>query len=173
MPKQPDDSNKKLNPTPMLDELEKGPWPSFISGYKEWIQESGNTMTRGVLDQLQYSYETKMGYWKGGVVGVHGYGAGIISRYSMIADKYPEAKEFHTMRIQPAPGLHYSTEKLREILDIWEKYGSGLLSMHGQTGNLQLQGIDQDNVQECFDELNKKVGILVVLVHVFVLEHLV
>ena len=151
----PNDSNKKLNPTPILDELEKGRWPSFISGYKEWIQTTGNTMTRGVLDQLQYSYETKMGYWKGGVVGVHGYGAGVISRYSMIADKFPEAKEFHTVRIQPAPGLHYSTKKLRDLLDVWEKYGSGLLSMHGQTGNLQLQGVDQDNVQECFDELNK------------------
>ncbi|MBF0382520.1 MAG: dissimilatory-type sulfite reductase subunit alpha [Magnetococcales bacterium] len=155
MPKQVDDADKKLNPTPLLDELEDGKWPSFISGYKEWIKQSGNTMTRGVLDQLQYSYETKMGYWKGGVVGVHGYGAGVISRYSMIPDKYPEAKEFHTMRVQPAPGLHYSTKKLNEILDVWEKYGSGLLSMHGQTGNLQLQGIDQDSVQECFDELNK------------------
>ncbi|MBF0310665.1 MAG: dissimilatory-type sulfite reductase subunit alpha, partial [Magnetococcales bacterium] len=38
--------------------------------------------------------------------------------------------------------------------DIWEKYGSGLLSMHGQTGNLQLQGITADKVQACFDELN-------------------
>ncbi|MBF0124670.1 MAG: dissimilatory-type sulfite reductase subunit alpha [Magnetococcales bacterium] len=145
----------KLNPTPMLDTLETGPWPSFISGFKELANRTGSTMVRGALDQLNYSYQTRMGYWKGGVVGVHGYGAGIISRYSMIADKFPEAKEFHTMRIQPAPGLHYTSKALRQICDIWEKYGSGLISMHGQTGNLQLQGIVQANAQACFDELNQ------------------
>ncbi|MBF0368758.1 MAG: dissimilatory-type sulfite reductase subunit alpha [Magnetococcales bacterium] len=149
------DQALELNPTPMLDELEKGPWPSFIKGFKETAQRSGNTMIRGVLDQLNYSYETRMGYWKGGVVGVHGYGAGVISRYSMITDKFPEAAEFHTVRIQPAPGLHYSAKALREMCDIWEKYGSGLMSMHGQTGNLQLQGIRAEDVQECFDEVNK------------------
>ncbi len=146
----------KLNPTPMLESLEEGPWPSFITGFKELIERTGNTMARGALDQLNYSYETRMGYWKGGVVGVHGYGAGVISRYSMIADKFPEAAEFHTMRIQPAPGLHYNTKDLRKLLDIWEKHGSGMISMHGQTGNLQLQGITQDRVQECFDELNRE-----------------
>ncbi|MBF0417472.1 MAG: dissimilatory-type sulfite reductase subunit alpha [Magnetococcales bacterium] len=157
MSEQQQNNNEKfqLNPTPMIDELEKGPWPSFVKGFKETAQRTGKTMVRGVLDQLNYSYETRMGYWKGGVVGVHGYGAGIISRYSMIGDKFPEATEFHTMRIQPAPGLHYSTKALREICDIWEKYGSGLLSMHGQTGNLQLQGIKAESVQACFDELNQ------------------
>ncbi|GAB0056407.1 Dissimilatory sulfite reductase alpha subunit [Candidatus Magnetaquicoccaceae bacterium FCR-1] len=152
---QKNDEKFQLNPTPMIDDLEKGPWPSFVKGFKETAQRTGKTMVRGVLDQLNYSYETRMGYWKGGVVGVHGYGAGIISRYSMIGDKFPEATEFHTMRIQPAPGLHYSAKSLREICDIWEKYGSGLLSMHGQTGNLQLQGIKAENVQACFDELNQ------------------
>ncbi|MBF0189926.1 MAG: dissimilatory-type sulfite reductase subunit alpha [Magnetococcales bacterium] len=150
------DQSFQLNPTPMLDDLENGPWPSFIKGFKETAQRTGKTMVRGVLDQLNYSYETRMGYWKGGVVGVHGYGAGIISRYSMISDKFPEATEFHTMRIQPAPGLHYSTKSLRHICDVWEKYGSGLISMHGQTGNLQLQGIKAEYVQACFDELNQE-----------------
>ncbi|WP_130471038.1 dissimilatory-type sulfite reductase subunit alpha [Candidatus Magnetaquicoccus inordinatus] len=139
----------------MLDQLESGPWPSFIKGFKESVNRTEKTMIRGVLDQLNFSYETRMGYWKGGVVGVHGYGAGIISRYSMISDQFPEATEFHTMRIQPAPGLHYSSKALREVCDIWEKYGSGLLSMHGQTGNLQLQGIKAEHVQACFDELNQ------------------
>ena len=112
-------------------------------------------MVRGVLDQLEYSYKTKMGYWKGGLVTVKGYGAGIITRFSMIKDKFPEAKEFHTFRVQPAPGLHYSTKMLREVCDIWEKHGSGFITLHGQTGNIQLQGIEQDKTQECFDELNQ------------------
>jgi len=28
---------KKIYETPMLDELEKGPWPSFISGIKNYV----------------------------------------------------------------------------------------------------------------------------------------
>jgi len=147
---------KFLNPTPMLDELEKGPWPSFVSGFKTLAERTKKPMLRGVMDQLEYSYNTKMGYWKGGLVTVDGYGAGVITRYSMIKDKIPEAAEFHTMRIQPPPGLHYNTAMLRELCDIWEEYGSGMLTLHGQTGDIMLQGIDEANVQECFDKLNEK-----------------
>ena len=150
-----DNNGKYLNPTPILDELVDGQWPSFIKGFKELGERTEKPMIRGVLDQLEYSYKTKMGYWKGGLVTVKGYGSGIISRFSMIKDKFPEAKEFHTFRVQPAPGLHYNTKMLREVCDIWEKHGSGLITMHGQTGNLQLQGIEQDKTQECFDELNQ------------------
>ena len=150
-----DNNGKYLNPTPILDELVDGQWPSFIKGFKEFGERTEKPMVRGVLDQLEYSYKTKMGYWKGGLVTVKGYGAGIITRFSMIKDKFPEAKEFHTFRVQPAPGLHYNTKMLREVCDIWEKHGSGLITMHGQTGNLQLQGIEQDKTQECFDELNQ------------------
>jgi len=150
-----DNNGKFLNPTPILDELVDGPWPSFIKGFKDLGERTEKPMIRGVLDQLEYSYKTKMGYWKGGLVTVKGYGSGIITRFSMIKDKFPEAKEFHTFRVQPAPGLHYSTKMLREVCDIWEKHGSGFITLHGQTGNIQLQGIEQDKTQECFDELNQ------------------
>ena len=150
-----DNNGKYLNPTPILDELVDGQWPSFIKGFKDLGERTKKPMIRGVLDQLEYSYKTKMGYWKGGLVTVKGYGSGIISRFSMIKDKFPEAKEFHTFRVQPAPGLHYSTKMLRELCDIWEKHGSGFITLHGQTGNIQLQGIEQEKTQECFDELNQ------------------
>ncbi|MEC9384475.1 MAG: sulfite reductase, dissimilatory-type subunit alpha, partial [SAR324 cluster bacterium] len=150
-----DNKGKFLNPTPILDELEGGKWPSFITGFKELGERTEKSMIRGVMDQLEYSYKTKMGYWKGGLVTVKGYGAGIITRFSMIKDKFPEATEFHTFRVQPAPGLHYNTKMLREVCDIWEKHGSGFINMHGQSGNLQLIGIEQDKTQECFDELNQ------------------
>ena len=150
-----DNNGKYLNPTPILDELVDGQWPSFIKGFKDFGERTEKPMVRGVLDQLEYSYKTKMGYWKGGLVTVKGYGSGIITRFSMIKDKFPEAKEFHTFRVQPAPGLHYSTKMLREVCDIWEKHGSGFITLHGQTGNIQLQGIEQDKTQECFDELNQ------------------
>ncbi len=149
------EEGKFLNPTPMLDELEKGPWPSFISGFKELAERTEKPMLRGVMDQLEQSYQTKMGYWEGGTVTVKGYGAGIITRYSMIKDQIPEATEFHTIRVQPAPALHYNTDMLRGLCDIWEKHGSGIVALHGQTGNIMLQGIEGANTQECFDELNE------------------
>ncbi len=146
---------KFLHPTPMLDELEKGAWPSFVTGLKELAERTRKPMLRGVLDQLEYSYQTRTGYWEGGLVTVHGYGSGIISRRSRIKDKFPEAYEFHTLRVQPAPGLHYSTKMLRDLCDSWEKHGSGLIALHGQTGDIMLQGVKEADVQECFDEINQ------------------
>ncbi|MDP2105927.1 MAG: hypothetical protein Q8J76_08025, partial [Desulfobulbaceae bacterium] len=140
-----------LHPTPLLDALEEGPWPSFVSGLKELAERTKKPMLRGVLDQLEYSYLTKTGYWEGGLVTVYGYGSGVISRRSKIADKFPEAHEFHTLRVQPAPGLHYNTTMLRDLCDTWEKHGSGLIALHGQTGDIMLQGIEEAKVQECFD----------------------
>jgi sulfite reductase alpha subunit len=44
---------------------------------------------------------------------------------------------------------------LRDLCDIWEKHGAGLIALHGQTGDIMLQGIEEDKVQECFDEINQ------------------
>ena len=145
-----------LHPTPMLDELEPGPWPSFVSGLKKLAERTRKPMLRGVLDQLEYSYQTKTGYWEGGLVTVHGYGSGVITRRSKIADRFPEAHEFHTLRVQPAPGLHYNTKMLRDLCDTWEEHGSGLIALHGQTGDIMLQGIEEARVQECFDAINQQ-----------------
>ena len=67
---------KELYNTPNLDELEKGPWPSFVTGLKRLAQDEhdGAGMVRDVLATLETSYVTKKGYWKGGTVGVVGYG---------------------------------------------------------------------------------------------------
>ncbi|MCK5366264.1 MAG: sulfite reductase, dissimilatory-type subunit alpha, partial [Gammaproteobacteria bacterium] len=118
----------KKHPTPMLDELEQGPWPSFVSGIKRLRDEHGDERITGVanslLGQLEHSYETRKGYWKGGTVGVRGYGGGIIPRFSEVAGEFPESSEFHTMRVMPPAGMHYDTKTLRLLCDIWEKYGS-------------------------------------------------
>ena len=54
--------NAFLSPTPILAELEKGPWPSFVSGFKTLAERTRKPMLRGVIDQLEYSYQTKTGY---------------------------------------------------------------------------------------------------------------
>ena len=149
------EKNNFLNPTPMLAELEQGPWPSFVSGFKKLAERTHKPMLRGVIDQLEYSYQTKTGYWEGGLVTVRGYGSGVITRRSKIQDKFPEAHEFHTLRVQPAPGLHYSTSMLRNLCDTWEKHGSGIIALHGQSGDIMLQGIEEARVQACFDDINQ------------------
>ena len=151
-------SNEKKHATPMLDELENGPWPSFVSGIKSLRDghPSGrvNGMANDLLGQLEHSYETRKGYWKGGTVSVYGYGGGIIPRFSEVGQQFPESKEFHTLRVQPPAGHHYSTDILRQLADSWEKWGSGLVTFHGQTGNIMFIGATTENTQHFFDEIN-------------------
>jgi dissimilatory sulfite reductase alpha subunit len=145
--------SKKQHPTPMLDQLEGGPWPSFVTGLKRLANET-EYMT-DLVGQLEHSYETRKGFWKGGTVGVFGYGGGVIPRFSEVADKFPASKEFHTLRVQPAAGMHYTTDVLRKMCDIWERHGSGLIAFHGQSGDIMFQGASTANVQPAFDELNE------------------
>ena len=53
-------------PTPMLDQLESGPWPSFITGIKRLRDDHPDDRVRAyngsLLGQLEHSYETKKGY---------------------------------------------------------------------------------------------------------------
>jgi dissimilatory sulfite reductase alpha subunit len=143
----------KQHDTPNLDQLESGPWPSFVTGLKRLAERSD--MIGDVLGQLEYSYQTRKGYWKGGTISVRGYGGGIIPRFSEVADRFPDAAEFHTLRIMPAPGMHYDTDILRKLCDVWDKNGSGLLALHGQSGDMMFQGARSDQVQQAFDEINE------------------
>jgi sulfite reductase alpha subunit len=113
-----------------------------------------------LLGQLEASYRTRKGYWKGGTVGVYGYGGGVIPRFTELKDEhdkplFPDAAEFHTLRVQPPAGMHYDTKTLRMLCDVWEKHGSGLIAFHGQSGDIMFQGIRTDKVQAAFDELNE------------------
>ncbi|HEY0721580.1 MAG TPA: dissimilatory-type sulfite reductase subunit alpha, partial [Gammaproteobacteria bacterium] len=122
--------------------------------------QNENEMVVDLLGQLETSYKTRKGYWKGGTVGVIGYGGGVIPRFTELLDEnkkplFPKAAEFHTLRIQPPAGMHYDTKTLRKMADIWEKYGSGLIAFHGQSGDIMFQGCTTENVQPAFDELNE------------------
>ena len=149
---------KKMPETPLLDQLESGPWPSFVTNLKRLAEADGHQYAdrmKDLLGQLEYSYETIKGYWKGGTVGVRGYGGGVIPRFSEVADKFPESSEFHTLRIMPTPGYHYSTDVLRKMCDIWEEHGTGLIALHGQSGDIMFQGCSSEQVQPAFDALNE------------------
>lgn len=141
--------------TPLLDELEKGPWPSFITEIKKAAKMSATAEDE--LGQLEKSYETKRGYWKhGGIVGVLGYGGGVIGRYSSLPEEFPGVAHFHTVRVNQPSGFFYTSKALREICDIWDKYGSGLTNMHGSTGDLVLLGTKTENLEAIFAELSSR-----------------
>ncbi len=149
---------KPMHPTPNLDQLESGPWPSFVTGLKRLAKDKDYMVD--ILGHLEHSYQTRKGYWKGGTVGVRGYGGGVIPRFSEIKDDagkpvFKDAAEFHTLRVMPPPGMHYNTATLRQFCDIWEKHGSGLIAFHGQSGDIMFQGATSENVQPAFDAINE------------------
>ncbi|MCF6198119.1 MAG: dissimilatory-type sulfite reductase subunit alpha [Hyphomicrobiaceae bacterium] len=147
----------KIHETKMLDQLESGPWPSFVTGLKR-LRDSGKAyapMMNDLLGQLEQSYEERTGYWKGGTVSIFGYGGGIIPRFSEVAEAFPASKEFHTLRVQPPAGMHYTSDLLREMSDIWEEHGSGLIGFHGQSGDIMFVGATTEQVQPAFDAFNK------------------
>jgi sulfite reductase alpha subunit len=129
-----------------------------VTGLKELAKEKDYVVD--LLGQLEESYKTRKGYWKGGTVGVFGYGGGVIPRFTELKNedgtpKFKDAAEFHTLRVMPPPGMHYDTNTLRQFCDIWEKHGSGLIAFHGQSGDIMFQGATTDNVQKAFDEFNE------------------
>jgi sulfite reductase alpha subunit len=139
-------------PTPKLDELEKGPWPSFVTEIKKRADKHASCAD--LLGILERSYEEKIGHWKhGGIVGVFGYGGGVIGRYCDLPEEFPGVAHFHTMRVNMPAAWFYTSAALRTLCDIWDKHGSGLTNMHGSTGDIIFLGCRTEDLEPCFADL--------------------
>jgi sulfite reductase alpha subunit len=144
--------------TPLLDQLESGPWPSFVTDLKRQAQK--NDQCWDILGQVELSYVDKITHWKhGGIVGVFGYGGGIIGRYSDVPKMFPGVAHFHTVRINQPSSKFYSSAILRQICEMWERRGSGMTNFHGSTGDLVLLGTTTDQLEEIFWELTHDMGL--------------
>lgn len=140
--------------TPLLDELEKGKWPSFVTEIK--MAAETNPMANDLLGLLERSYNEKIGHWKhGGIVGVMGYGGGVIGRYTDLPEDFPGVSHFHTIRINQPAGWYYTADVLDKLCDIWDKYGSGLTNMHGSTGDIVFLGCRTEALEPIFAELTE------------------
>jgi sulfite reductase alpha subunit len=146
---------KPMHETPNLDELETGPWPSFVTGLKRLAKD--NDMMVDLMGQLETSYQTKFGYWKGGTVGVFGYGGGVIPAIHRAQERrtarrcFPDAAELHTLRVQPPAGhaLHDSDLLRQDGRSMaGSRHGTGLIAFHGQSGDIMFQGAKTDKVQK-------------------------
>jgi len=149
---------------PDMDELEKGPWPSFVADAKREALHRRNLaddrmmidrdVVEDMLGQLQVSFDEGETHWKhGGIVGVFGYGGGVIGRYSDLPDRFPSIAHFHTMRINQPASKFYSSDYLRCVCDLWEYRGSGMLNMHGSTGDIICIGTFTEQLEPIFYEL--------------------
>lgn len=129
-----------------VEKLEKGRWPSFVTELKK----AGYT---GLLELYNKSLEDKRTHFKhGGMVCYPGYDSGVIGRLSDMPEILSTA---HLFRVIQPSGWFYHTSLLRKIADAWEKYGSGILSIMGAQGNLQLVGVDTSNIEPAFENLAK------------------
>ena len=151
--------------TPLLDQLESGPWPSFVSDLKQQAEARAKNVNNveyqvpvdvvdDLLGVLELSYVDGETHWKhGGIVGVFGYGGGVIGRYCDQPEKFPGVAHFHTMRVSQPGGKFYKTDYLRQLCDLWDFRGSGLTNMHGSTGDIILLGTVTPQLEEIFYEL--------------------
>ena len=155
---------------PDVLELEKGPWPSFVSdAIREAVHRRNlpddkvliaKDCVEDLLGQLQLSYIDMETHWKhGGIVGVFGYGGGVIGRYSDAQEKFPGIWAFHTLRINQPASKFYTTDYLRALCDIWEYRGSGLMNMHGSTGDMVCLGTTTEQLEPMFFDLTHDLGV--------------
>ena len=154
--------------TPKLDQLESGPWPSFVSDIKWEAENRAKNADKvnyqipvdcpaDLLGVLELSYNDGETHWKhGGIVGVFGYGGGVIGRYCDQPQAFPGVAHFHTVRVNQPAAKYYSSEFLRQICDLWDMRGSGLTNMHGSTGDIVLLGTQTAQLEEIFFELTHK-----------------
>ncbi|MBI5896983.1 MAG: dissimilatory-type sulfite reductase subunit alpha, partial [Desulfobacterales bacterium] len=110
-----------------------------------------------LLGILELSFKQGRTHWKhGGIVGVFGYGGGVIGRYCDQPQMFPGVAHFHTMRVAQPGGKFYTTEFLRNLCNIWDLRGSGITNMHGSTGDIVFLGTTTPQLEEIFFELTHK-----------------
>ena len=143
--------------TPLLDQLETGPWPSFVTDIKRQAETKPECWD--ILGVLEKSYEDRITHWKhGGIVGVFGYGGGIVGRYVDMPKEFPGVEHFHTIRVAQPASKYYSTKNLRQLMDLWEKHGSGMTNFHGSTGDIILLGTRTEHLEPLFWDLTHDMG---------------
>jgi sulfite reductase alpha subunit len=154
----------------MLEKLETGPWPSFVSDLKREAlhrKKIGQDelmipmeVCEDLLGQVELSYHEGETHWKhGGIVGVLGYGGGVIGRYSDQPQKFPAVAHFHTIRVNHPGGKFYNTDWLRSFCDLCEYRGSGITNLHGSTGDLVMLGATTEQLEPIFFDLTHDMGV--------------
>jgi sulfite reductase alpha subunit len=70
-----------------------------------------------------------------------------------LQERFPSIAHFHTVRINQPASKFYSSDYLRCICDLWEYRGSGMMNMHGSTGDMVCIGTFTDQLEPIFYDL--------------------
>src|SRR3990172_7407807 len=150
-------------PTPLCDELERGPWPSHVTELKK---------TRYHLQMYEESLSLRQTQWGfGGYVSLPGVAAGFAIRASarpeiakganfvrVLPPRPPAppetAKGATFVRVPPPAGNFYSAAMLSKVCDIADRYAYGLLHLHSTGGNIEILGIPTERLLEVVSALN-------------------
>ena len=131
--------------TPLLDELEKGPWPSFVKEIKKRADKS-SLLAHDLLGS--WSSPTRRRSATGSTAASSASWAMAAASSAATRDlpeEFPERRRFHTFRVNQPAGWFYTTDTLRTLCDVWDKHGSGLTNMHGATGDIILLGAQTES----------------------------
>ena len=130
------------SPTPMMDEVSKGRWPSHAEELKK---------TKFPVQMYEQALQKRMTQWGyGGYVSLPGVAAGVLVR----ASARPElSKGSNFLRIMDPCGNFFKTDAMRKICDIADKHAYGLLHLLSTGGDLEMLGIPTDQLKPVVDEI--------------------
>ena len=151
------------HPTPLLDQLETGPWPSFVSDIKQEAEYRAANPDNvefqvpadapdDLLGVLELSYKEGETHWKhGGIVGRVRLRRQALSAVTATSPKCSPAWLTSTLSAWLSPPVSTTPpNSCAACRDIWELRGSGLTNMHGSTGDIVLIGTQTPQLEEIF-----------------------
>jgi len=135
---------------PLLDELEKGKWPSFVKDMKQAAKRSPWPKISCASSSL--SYKEKIGHWKHGASwgskATGGSDRAVFGRPDLF-----RAWNTSTRCGQPPTGWFYDTKTLRTLCDVW--ISMKRVDEHARVhGRHHPSGTKTENLQPCFDDLS-------------------
>jgi len=132
------------SPTPMMDAISQGPWPSHAKELKQ------TKYPVQMYEQALQKRQTQWGY--GGYVSLPGVAAGVLVRASARPDI---TKGSNFVRIMDPCGNFFSTDSMRKLCDLGDKYAYGLLHLLSTGGDLEMLGIPTENLKPAVEEIMK------------------
>jgi sulfite reductase alpha subunit len=132
------------SPTPMMDAVAAGEWPSHTTELKK---------TKYPVQMYEEALQKRTTQWGyGGYVSLPGVAAGVLVR----ASARPEiTKGSNFVRIMDPCGNFFKTDAMRGLCDIADKYAYGLLHLLSTGGDLEMLGIPTENLKAAVEEITK------------------
>jgi len=132
------------SPTPMMDAVAQGPWPSHVNELKQ------TKYPVRMYEEALQKRTTQWGY--GGYVSLPGVAAGVLVR----ASARPEiTKGSNFLRIMDPCGNFFKADAMRQLCDIADKYAYGLLHLLSTGGDLEMLGIPTENLKPAVEEITR------------------